>query len=229
MSSRYKLWSSKSYQAKVMGKDCQFYGNWQGVADLVAASFWEGEGLGLEMYSMEDGRPQSFASSVLKANIKKNDKSPDFFGYIQVTDSIKLKVWVWKDLTTSSEQYLSCSIEEIQSKNGTEEGEMDGDSSPTWVADKLLQVSIQRKQATLLAALRLWERSGLGSNVHEMKIATDSGRFEALSAKELDTLREELNGIYSEAKVSISLRNGCVDSVFTDRNIKIVVNNISNK
>ena len=50
-----------------------------------------------------------------------------------------------------------------------------------------------RELATVLAALRYWQREGLMSAGHEQEIATDQGAFEALSKWEIDALCEKLN------------------------------------
>lgn len=51
-----------------------------------------------------------------------------------------------------------------------------------------------RQTATVLAALRYWQREGLNSSGHEIeKIATNDGEFEAMDAEEIDRLCEEIN------------------------------------
>jgi hypothetical protein len=51
----------------------------------------------------------------------------------------------------------------------------------------------QRETATILAALRYWQREGLANGGHERAIADDIGRLEALSATEIDALCERIN------------------------------------
>ena len=50
-----------------------------------------------------------------------------------------------------------------------------------------------RELATMLAALRFWQREGLTSAGCERVIATDEGTLEELSADEIDELCERLN------------------------------------
>ncbi len=51
-----------------------------------------------------------------------------------------------------------------------------------------------RQTATVLAALRYWQREGLNSSGHEIDaIATNDGEFAAMDAEEIDTLCEEIN------------------------------------
>jgi hypothetical protein len=50
-----------------------------------------------------------------------------------------------------------------------------------------------RETATVLAALRYWQREGLMSAGRERDVAEDGGRFTALSALEIDTLCEKIN------------------------------------
>jgi hypothetical protein len=50
-----------------------------------------------------------------------------------------------------------------------------------------------RIDATVLAALRYWQREGLLSSGHEQDIATDGGCFESLSSDEIDALCEAIN------------------------------------
>lgn len=51
----------------------------------------------------------------------------------------------------------------------------------------------RRETATMLAALRYWQREGLMSSGHEQEIATDNGRFRSLSAPAIDLLCERIN------------------------------------
>lgn len=50
-----------------------------------------------------------------------------------------------------------------------------------------------RETATILAALRYWQREGLMSAGDEQDVASDGGRFESLSAEEIDALCERIN------------------------------------
>ena len=51
----------------------------------------------------------------------------------------------------------------------------------------------KRELATVLAALRYWQREGLISGGHEQDIASDGETIKPLSAEEIDALCEELN------------------------------------
>jgi hypothetical protein len=51
----------------------------------------------------------------------------------------------------------------------------------------------QREMATILAALRYWQREGLLSGGREQDIATNEDRLRALSAEEIDALCERIN------------------------------------
>lgn len=51
----------------------------------------------------------------------------------------------------------------------------------------------QRELATVLAALRYWQREGLMSGGHEQDISTDGGKIEQLTTEEIDGLCERLN------------------------------------
>ncbi|MGA8763805.1 MAG: hypothetical protein WB562_13150 [Candidatus Sulfotelmatobacter sp.] len=51
----------------------------------------------------------------------------------------------------------------------------------------------RRELATVLAALRYWQREGLMSGGHEQDIATDAGELEPMKAEEIDALCERLN------------------------------------
>lgn len=50
-----------------------------------------------------------------------------------------------------------------------------------------------RELATILAALRYWQREGMMSGGHEQDIACDDGEFAPLNADEIDGLCERLN------------------------------------
>jgi hypothetical protein len=49
-----------------------------------------------------------------------------------------------------------------------------------------------RQAATLLAALRYWQRKGLTSGGREQDIASDEGNCEPLSSAEIDVLCESI-------------------------------------
>jgi len=51
----------------------------------------------------------------------------------------------------------------------------------------------EQQLATVLAALRYWQREGLMSNGDEHDIATEGGRYVELGAEAIDELCEELN------------------------------------
>lgn len=50
-----------------------------------------------------------------------------------------------------------------------------------------------RETATVLAALRYWQREGLQSAGHEQDIACDGGTLTPLTAVEIDALAERIN------------------------------------
>lgn len=54
-----------------------------------------------------------------------------------------------------------------------------------------------RKTATILAALRYWQREGLTSSGHEQDIATDGNTLTPLTVTEIDALCEEINVVSS--------------------------------
>jgi hypothetical protein len=51
----------------------------------------------------------------------------------------------------------------------------------------------KRQSATILAALRYWQREGLMSSGHEQDIATDGNSIDALDAEDIDALCEQIN------------------------------------
>jgi hypothetical protein len=53
-------------------------------------------------------------------------------------------------------------------------------------------VKNDRETATILAALRYWQREGLMSAGHEQDIATANGRLPSLSAEEIDVLCDQI-------------------------------------
>ncbi len=52
-----------------------------------------------------------------------------------------------------------------------------------------------RNLATILAALRYWQREGLMSSGHEQDIASDGDTIEPLAAIEIDALCERINRV----------------------------------
>jgi hypothetical protein len=50
-----------------------------------------------------------------------------------------------------------------------------------------------RELATVLAALRYWQREGIHSGGHEQDIAADGDTIKPLTADEIDALCERLN------------------------------------
>lgn len=51
----------------------------------------------------------------------------------------------------------------------------------------------KQETATVLAALRYWQREGLISSGHEIDIATDGGTIEPMSKDDIDELCERIN------------------------------------
>lgn len=51
----------------------------------------------------------------------------------------------------------------------------------------------ERELATVLAALRYWQREGLHSSGHEIEIATNGGTLAAMAEGEIDALCERIN------------------------------------
>lgn len=52
-----------------------------------------------------------------------------------------------------------------------------------------------RETATILAALRYWQREGFHSCGHEHEIASDGGTIEPLTGDEIDALCERMNSL----------------------------------
>lgn len=84
----------------------------------------------------------------------------------------------------------------------------------------------ERETATILAALRYWQREGLLSAGHEQEIASDGGGLKPLSAAEIDRLCEAINfGEPAAAKaptIAIALEGGLIQSVVSDARIRVV-------
>jgi hypothetical protein len=51
----------------------------------------------------------------------------------------------------------------------------------------------ERQTATILAALRYWQRRGSSEAIDEQEIATDAGTVDKLNVEEIDTLCEDIN------------------------------------
>lgn len=73
-----------------------------------------------------------------------------------------------------------------------------------------------RELATVLAALRYWQREGWGSSGHEHEIASDMDTLTPLEAHEIDALCERLNCEPEEPKIVIELDGGLVQTVTMD-------------
>jgi len=56
-----------------------------------------------------------------------------------------------------------------------------------------------RELATVLAALRYWQREGLFSCGHEIDIASNGDTLEPLTARDIDALCERLNVLESKS------------------------------
>lgn len=81
-----------------------------------------------------------------------------------------------------------------------------------------------RNLATILAALRYWQREGVGSAGHEQDIATDGGTLTALSADEIDELCEAINMDEPSAPaVVIEINGGMVNCVRASVPMRVVV------
>ena len=80
----------------------------------------------------------------------------------------------------------------------------------------IIKVS-NREHATILAALRHWQRVPGEALMHEDDIATNGGELEALSPPEIDELCERINGDTAHlGSVAIDVDGGLVGDFFTD-------------
>lgn len=81
-----------------------------------------------------------------------------------------------------------------------------------------------RALATILAALRYWQREGLASAGHEQDIATDGGVLAALTADEIDALCEDLNVAEPEIPaVVVEINGGMVQCVRSSAPVRVVI------
>lgn len=79
-----------------------------------------------------------------------------------------------------------------------------------------------RAFATVLAALRYWQREGLFSDGAEQDIATDGG-IPPMSADEIDVLCEELNQQDTPTRIVIELEGGLIQQVYAATPIEYLV------
>ena len=80
----------------------------------------------------------------------------------------------------------------------------------------------QRQHATILAALRYWQREGLSSNGHEVDIATDGGTLEPLSASEIDDLCVAMNA-FTVPVVVLETEGGAIHCASSNMPVRVVV------
>lgn len=81
-----------------------------------------------------------------------------------------------------------------------------------------------RALATVLAALRYWQREGLASAGHEQDIATDSGSLAPMSAEEIDDLCESINVADPEVPaVVVEVEGGLVQCVRSSAPVRVVI------
>jgi hypothetical protein len=81
-----------------------------------------------------------------------------------------------------------------------------------------------RNLATVLAALRYWQREGVGSAGHEQNIATDDGAWSAMSVEEIDELCEAINLDEPIAPaVVLEINGGVVNCVRASAPMRVVV------
>ena len=69
----------------------------------------------------------------------------------------------------------------------------------------------ERQLATVLAALRFWQREGFISGGHERDIATDGDRLVEMNKDEIDKLCEELNVEHHVPRVLIEVQGGVAE------------------
>lgn len=80
-----------------------------------------------------------------------------------------------------------------------------------------------RQQATLVAALRYWQREGLISSGIEVEIAIDNGKFDMLNSTEIDQLIASLSKPLQPPVVVVTLNNGLIKKCFTDAAVQVVL------
>src|ERR1039457_907270 len=68
----------------------------------------------------------------------------------------------------------------------------------------------KRQTATILAALRYWQREGLMSSGHEQDIATEGNSMNALDAEDIDALCEQINLAPEPAIIVVGCEGGLV-------------------
>lgn len=68
----------------------------------------------------------------------------------------------------------------------------------------------KRQSATILAALRYWQREGLMSSGHEQDIATEGNSMNALDAEDIDALCKQINIAPEPAIIVIGCEGGLV-------------------
>jgi hypothetical protein len=68
----------------------------------------------------------------------------------------------------------------------------------------------KRQTATILAALRYWQREGLMSSGHEQDIATEGNSMNALDAEDIDALCEQINVAQEPAIIVVGCEGGLV-------------------
>jgi hypothetical protein len=68
----------------------------------------------------------------------------------------------------------------------------------------------ERQTATILAALRYWQREGLMSSGHEGSIACNGGDIKPLSAPEIDALCEQINVAPDPAIIVVGCEGGLI-------------------
>src|ERR1039457_3492447 len=68
----------------------------------------------------------------------------------------------------------------------------------------------KRQTATILAALRYWQREGLMSSGHEQDIATEGNSMNALDAEDIDALCEQINVAPDPAIIVVGCEGGLV-------------------
>lgn len=82
-----------------------------------------------------------------------------------------------------------------------------------------------RSVATILAALRFWQRMGLDTGRLEQEIATDSGAFSMMTAAEIDELCETINTTEAEALpvAVVEVKGGMVECIRASVPMRVVV------
>lgn len=68
----------------------------------------------------------------------------------------------------------------------------------------------KRQSATILAALRYWQREGLMSSGHEQDIATEGNSMNALDAEDIDALCKQINVAPEPAIIVVGCEGGLV-------------------